>query len=54
MTLNARFRPVVAVLLCTAAVATAHEHHNDKIEEGEGVSADPIVRFQGQFGFIVC
>ena len=25
-------------------VANAHEHHDDKIPEGEGVSPDPIVR----------
>jgi hypothetical protein len=31
---------VASYLLATAA---AHEHHEDKIEEGHAVSADPIV-----------
>ncbi|CAI6333278.1 unnamed protein product [Periconia digitata] len=35
-------RLVAAVLLGTAAIANAHEHHMDKIPEGESVSADPI------------
>lgn len=30
----------VALLLSTAV--TAHDHHNDKIEEGHAISADPI------------
>lgn len=50
ITLNARLRAAAAVLLCIAAVATAHEHHDDKIEEGEGISQDPIVRRKGQLG----
>jgi hypothetical protein len=31
------------VVSCFAVRTTAHEHHMDKIEEGQAVSADPIV-----------
>ncbi|KAF2678993.1 hypothetical protein K458DRAFT_394402 [Lentithecium fluviatile CBS 122367] len=39
--LKARVYAVVALLLCAATV-TAHEHHMDKIQEGDGISKDPI------------
>ena len=31
------------VISCFVVRTTAHEHHMDKIEEGQAVSADPIV-----------
>jgi hypothetical protein len=35
----------VAVVSCLLASLTkAHEHHMDNIAEGEGISAEPIVR----------
>lgn len=39
-----RAATLVALLLNTAV--KAHEHHDDKIEEGQVISADPIVRHQ--------
>jgi hypothetical protein len=41
MGLNVREAALAAVLLFSAA-ATAHEHHVNKIEQGQAVSADPI------------
>lgn len=32
-----------------ARLAAAHEHHDDKIPEGEGISPDPIVRLLDLF-----
>lgn len=37
-------RLVAALLLGAVAIVNAHEHHMDKIPEGEAVSSDPIVR----------
>ena len=36
-----------AVLFCITSIglAAAHEHHEDNIPEGEGISPDPIVGF---------
>lgn len=36
----------VGLLLCVllARNSAAHEHHSDKIPEGEAISAEPIVR----------
>lgn len=40
--------PPSCLVLCIGALLAqqtiAHEHHDDKIPEGEGVSPDPIVR----------
>lgn len=32
-----------------ASRVLAHEHHGDAVPEGEGVTADPIVRFSPLF-----
>lgn len=37
----------LAVALIAAQAVFAHEHHEDKIEEGQAVSQDPIVRLTG-------
>lgn len=37
---------LATLLLSSAATVTAHEHHMNKIVEGEYVSDDPIVRHQ--------
>ena len=45
MRTSAMIRPLnLAALLCFAGYTLAHEHHMDDIPEGEGISADPIVR----------
>jgi hypothetical protein len=33
------------VLALLVSTAQAHEHHEDKIPEGEAISPDPLVRF---------
>ena len=33
----------VACLVLVAGTAVAHEHHDDRIPEGEAISVDPIV-----------
>jgi hypothetical protein len=33
------------VLALLVSTAQAHEHHADKIPEGEAISPDPLVRF---------
>jgi len=38
-----RTRALAAAALLLSTAVTAHEHHNDKIEEGHAISADPIV-----------
>lgn len=39
------------ILVSTAKMAMAHEHNEDEIPEGSGVSAEPLVSFwQGGFG----
>ncbi|PVI02722.1 hypothetical protein DM02DRAFT_588950 [Periconia macrospinosa] len=40
--LDMPIRLVAALLLGAATAVTAHEHHMDKIPEGEAISADPI------------
>ena len=40
MSLRSTIVATAALLLSTAV--KAHEHHNDKIEEGQAISADPI------------
>lgn len=38
-----RITALAAAALLLSTAVTAHEHHNDKIEEGHAISADPIV-----------
>jgi hypothetical protein len=37
-------RRVALVALLYSTAATAHEHHMNKIKEGDAISEDPIVR----------
>ncbi|MCJ1310174.1 hypothetical protein MMC25_003835 [Agyrium rufum] len=41
-TVSSRIAPLVLSLAVLVAVTKAHEHHDDKIPEGEGISPDPI------------
>jgi beta-lactam-binding protein with PASTA domain len=41
-----RTTAVAAAALLLSATVTAHEHHDDKIEEGHVISDDPIVRHE--------
>ena len=38
-------RTAVLFSITSIGLAAAHEHHEDNIPEGEGVSPDPIVGF---------
>jgi hypothetical protein len=42
--MEARTRGAALVALLLSTAVTAHDHHMDKIEDGQGISADPIVR----------
>lgn len=44
--METRVRGAAFVLLLLGAIARAHEHHEDKIEDGHVISDDPIVRGQ--------